>query len=274
MLKLFAKRHKRVEIQDDNILIDNLKDNIGKAIEVTTAFNLLQRTPEIKVYENDQLVRLYRMDTLHANADLTGQFLHGSVRILDNSAVMIDGIISKSAASHPAWTDKDYEAVRFQPFYLSNAEDNNEKLIGKGLFERGLHFSGIITPSNVRCICICDDCKQSFSLQHFHAGFSELQYFYSANSRETLTVPYHAIANMPVQLSKIIDLTSLYEMEGKLPKTSDGNFRYYNSFKCPHCLKPFIDFDKYKDIRPGEYYGNTLINVEPKRWADAYSGSS
>ena len=267
-LRYFRKRHNRVEIQNDNILIDNVKNNIGKAIELMPVFNLSQAIPEIKVYENDQLVRLYRMDTLHANADLTGQFLHGSVRILDNSAVMIDGIISKSAASHPVWTDKEYEAIRFQPFYLSDAEENNEKLIGKGLFERGLHFSGTVTPSNVRCVCICDDCKQSFSLRHFHAGFSELQYFYSTNSRETLIVPYNAIPNMPAQLSKTIDLATLPEMEAKLSKTSDGNYRYFNSFKCPHCLAPFIDFNNHKDIRPGEYYGNTHINDEPKRWAE------
>jgi hypothetical protein len=268
MFQLFAKRNKRVEIISGNIFIANLKDNIGEEIELLPVFNLSQTTPEIKVYENNQLVRLYRMDTLNKNSDLTGQFFHSSIRILNSSAVMIDGIISKSARSHLGNSDKDYEAVRFQPFFLSNAEKNNAELIGKGLFERGLHFSGTVTPLNVRCVCICDECKQSFSLQHFHAGFSDFQYFYSTNSKETLIVPYNAIAKMPTQLDKNIDLTILHEVEGKLPKTFDGEFRYYNSFKCPHCLTPFIDFNKYKEIRPGEYYGNTLINEKPKGWTD------
>jgi len=272
MFQLFAKRYNRVEIQGDNIFIANLKNNIGKVIELMTVFDLSQAIPEIKVYENNQLARLYRMDTLNTNSNLAGQFFHCSIRILDNSAVIIDGIISKSVTSHPIWTNKDYEAVRLQPFFLSNAKNNNSKLIGKGLFERGLHFSGTVTPSNVRCICVCDDCKQSFSLQHFHAGFSEVQYFYSTDSKETLIVPNNGIAKMPTQLQESVDLATLLEVEGKLPKTFDGNYRYYNSFKCPYCLTPFIDFNKYKDIRPGEYYGNTLINDEPKRWTDQKGG--
>jgi hypothetical protein len=99
-------------------------------------------------------------------------------------------------------------------FNLSQAipENNNTESIGKGLSERGLHFSGTVTPSNVRCICVCDSCKQSFSLQHFHAGFSDAQYFYSTNSKETLVVPYYAILNMPTQLDANINLTTLSEV--------------------------------------------------------------
>ena len=93
MFQLFAKRHKRVEIQSDNIFIANLKDNIGEEIELLTVFNLSQTTPEIKVYENNQLVRLYRMDTLNKNSNLAGQFFHSSIRILNSSAVMIDGTL-------------------------------------------------------------------------------------------------------------------------------------------------------------------------------------
>jgi hypothetical protein len=265
MLNLF-KRNKRVEFQRDSIFIDNSKKNTGKLIEIENIFSLAQPTPDIKVYENDKLLRLFHIDTLDANSDLTGQFLHSSIRILETNAVIIDGVVSKSGSSFPKWTDENYEAIRFQPFYLSNADSNNAQLIGTGLLDRGLHFSGIVTPSTVRCICICDNCKQSFSLQHFHAGFSEIQYFYSSESKETLIVPYDVIAGMPKQLQEAIDLRILCEVEGKLPKSSDGDFHYYNSFKCPHCLTPFIDFGKYRDIRPKEYYGNTLLNHAPKQW--------
>lgn len=271
MSELFNK-HERVKIQAANIFIDNSEENIGKAIEIAIVFKLTQPTPEIKVYENNQLLRLYCVDTLKSNPDLTGQFLHGSVRILENSAVMIDGIISKSDASFPSWTDEDYEAVRFQPFFLSNADSNNVKLIGKGLFDRGLHFNGTVTPTTVRCICICDNCRQSFTLQHFHAGEAEVQYFYSGESRETLIVPYNAIESMPAQLQQVVDLTALADMEKKLPGSSDGYFRYYNSFKCPYCLNAFIDFEKYKEIRPKEYYGNVLLNATPKRWTEQNAG--
>jgi hypothetical protein len=58
-----------------------------------TVFQLTQPTPELKVYENNQLIRLYRIDPLNTNSNLEGQFLHGSIRILNNSAVMIDGVL-------------------------------------------------------------------------------------------------------------------------------------------------------------------------------------
>lgn len=81
-----------------------------------------------------------------------------------------------------------------------------------------------------------------------------------------MVVPYSAIANMPTQLQEIVDLTTLKEVEDNLPKSSDGDFRYYNSFKCPHCLTPFIDFENYPEMRAKEYYGNTLLNQKPKQW--------
>lgn len=267
MFNLF-KRSKRVHIQGDKIFIDNSKGNIGVKVEIENVFTLSQPTPEIRVHENNQLVRTYQINGLKTNPDLSGQFLHSSIRILENSAVMIDGVISKSETFYPKWTDKNYEGIRFQPFFLSNADINNVQLVGKGLFDRGLHFSGTVTPGTVRCICICDNCKSSFTLQHFHAGFSEVQYFYSNESKETLIVPYTAIVNMPTQLQETIDLKVLSNVERKLPKSSDGSFHYYNSFKCPHCLTPFIDFGKYKNMRPKEYYGNVLLNNRPKQWTE------
>ncbi|HEX8609196.1 MAG TPA: hypothetical protein VF679_11205, partial [Pedobacter sp.] len=100
--------------------------------------------------------------------------------------------------------------------------------------------------------------------------FSEVQYFYSSDSKETLIVPYNAIENLPVQLQENIDDATIESIERKLPEASDnhGTFNYYNSFRCPHCLTPYIDFEKDKEIRPQEYYGNTYLNDKPKRWTD------
>jgi hypothetical protein len=267
MFGLFKKRHNRIGIIDDNIFIDNQKDNIGEPVELETVFKLTVPTPEIKVFENQNLVHTFRIDTLLTNKDLTGQFLHCSIRILSNSAVMIDGIISQSDNTFSKWTDNDYEAIRLQPFFLSDKNDNNIQLKGKGLFERGLHFRGTVTPTGVRNICICDSCNLSFTIQHFHSGFSELQYFYSTDSKETLIVPYGSIENLPTQLPETVDQSILQSIESKLPKPSgEGTFKYYNSFKCPHCLAPYIDFEKHNAIRATEYYGNTYINQNPKRW--------
>lgn len=270
MFNFFSKRNNRVEIQGNRIFIDNQNGNVGKEFEQGLVFSLTGSTPEINVYENEVPVRTFRIDPLLSNKNLAGQYLHGSIRVLSSSAVLIDGIISRSVKTFSKWTDADYEAVRFQPFFLSDKNDNNIRLIGKGLFERGLHFSGVITPSGVRSICICDNCRLSFTLQHFHAGLSEVQYFYSANSKETLIVPYNAIENLPAQLQESIEANELEILENNLPKPSnaDGMFKYYNSFKCPSCLTPFIDFKRHKEIRAHEYYGNVHINEKPRQWAD------
>ena len=181
---------------------------------------------------------------------------------------MIDGIISKSSTEFLDWKDKDYEAVRIQPFFLSNKKELNKALHGKGLFDRGLHFSGTVTPSGVRTICICDSCQLNFAIQHFHAGFAKVQYFYSSDSSETLVVPYESIENLPNQLSSPENEIVLRELESKLPKPSNnqGEFKYYNPLRCPFCYHPYIDFEKYKEIRPNEYYGNTYINQEVLAW--------
>lgn len=272
MFGLFGKKTKRVTISDCNIQINNEEGNLNLPIEIEHVFKFTQVNPEIEIFENNNLVRTFRIDTLTGNPDLSGQFLHSSIRILANSAVMIDGIISRSATTFLNWNEDGYEAVRLQPFFLSNKNVENTKLKGAGLFQRGLHFGGTITPSGVRCICICDACNASFTIQHFHAGFSEVQYFYSDDSQETLIVEYNAVKNLPMQLQTNIDPAILQVVESKLPKRvyGYGEFRYYNPFRCPHCSTTFIDFEKNKELRASEYYGNTLINRMPIRYQNPF----
>lgn len=128
----------------------------------------------------------------------------------------------------------------------------------------GLHFSGYVTALNIRAICICDECEKSFSVQHFHAGFSETQYYYSDDSKQTLLVPYGEIQNQPTQLQKEIDQSAILEIEDQLPKPTKGNgrYRYYNPFRCKHCQATYVDFSKYNGMRPNEYYGYKYINDE------------
>lgn len=256
----------QVKIQGTDIYIST--GLLKKDREVNHVFDLHEPQPTIRVFEDKKLRREYYIETLDENPDLTGQFFHSSIRVLKNRAVMIDGIISKDRNKCPDWKADNYEAIRLQPFYLSEKEQENEKLKGAGLFHRGLHFSGTVTPSGVRVICICDSCQKSFTLQHFHAGFSEAQYFYSTDSKKTLIVPYGQIENMPTQLQETIDDRTLELAEKQLPKSTNGHgsYKYYNAFRCPHCSSPFIDFEKNRDIRPNEYYGNRLINQKLQRY--------
>jgi len=68
----FNKRNKRLNIQGNDIFIDNSKNNIGEAIEIEPIFRLTQPTPEIKVYEDEELINIYKIETLYTNPNLTG----------------------------------------------------------------------------------------------------------------------------------------------------------------------------------------------------------
>jgi hypothetical protein len=258
----------RINCTENNIYISNQGENFEKSEELRTVIKFLNPSPVLNIFEDNNILLTIRIETLKENPDLTNQYLHCSIRVLPNSGVMIDGIISQSPTEFLDWTDKDYEAVRIQPFFLSNKKGLNKALEGKGLFEKGLHFSGTVTPSGVRSICICDSCQLSFTIQHFHAGFAKVQYFYSSDSSETLVVPYESLENLPYQLSSPENEIELRELESKLPKPSNnkGEFKYYNPLRCPFCYQPYIDFEKYKEIRPNEYYGNTYINQEVIAW--------
>ncbi|MFT4863037.1 MAG: hypothetical protein ACI95C_002261 [Pseudohongiellaceae bacterium] len=258
----------RIEIKENEIHIDNLAGNIGLEAEVQCVIALDKPIPELVIYETGKLIRTFLIETLDNNPNLTGQYLHCSVRVFSNSGVMIDGIISNSGSTYSDWTQSDYEAIRLQPFFLSDQNQNNLSLFGGGLFARGLHFEGTITPMGVRNICVCDSCNKSFTIQHLHGGFSNLQYFYSSDGLETLVVPYGAIVDLPTQGGGPKDAAGLVQMENKLPKPSNdmGSFNYYNPFRCPHCSAAYIDFESHKEIRPGEYYGNTYINKPTKQF--------
>ena len=253
----------RIKIEGNDIYIGKPKLFGEKSEEYLGVLTFDKPVPEIKVYENDILLKTFNIETLATNFNLAGQYFHISVRLLENDGVMIDGIISKQKDTHPNWQDNDYEAIRLQPFFLSSANPAlSESMVGKGVFERGLHYSGTVTPTTVRVICICDNCNKSFTVQHFHAGLSNSQYFYSDESKQTLIVSYGEIKNLPTQLQKTIDEEIIAEVEKELPKPTigTGSYRYYNSFCCPHCLSPYVDFQKHKQIRPNEYYGLKYIN--------------
>lgn len=249
---------KRIKVDNNNICINNLDDALRNiSFEITPVIKFNESSPEITIFEDNKIVRKFSIEPLKSNPNLNGQYLHSSIRINSNSSVQIDGIISNSSSEF----DKNGEGIRFQPFFLSDKEEENQKLKGLGMFDRGLHYSGLVSPTNVRLICSCDECKKSFGVQFFHAGFAEVQYFYSSNSKETLIVPYdNKLGPVPHQTQKDFDENLLIEIESKLPTTIDGKFEYYNSFKCPHCFADFINFRNNKELRQKEYYASYYIN--------------
>jgi hypothetical protein len=197
--------------------------------------------PQLAVHVGSARVARYVIDPVAAHPDLAGKFLHASIRLLDNYALMIDGFISPDDQD-PRSDATDAEGIRFQPIFIGAALDRNALTVGKGLFERGLHFAGTVTRGNVRACCLCDRCGGSFSLEHFHVGRTWLQYFYCERGIHTIT----AYLGAP---------------ETSLPPCSvcATRFRVLNPLRCRHCTAPYIDFERFPDMRPSEHYGCFVV---------------
>lgn len=192
-----------------------------------------------------------------------GRFLHMSVRVGPTFAVQADCIATAGEGENAQETYRSGTTVgvRFQPFMLPEFVGDTSGLVGKGLFYRGLHFSGSITPGNVSVLCLCDHCERSFRLQSFHAGFAELTYLYCSGGPHTL-VASSRIEDAPPVLGEA-DMESVARFERRLPRCDEcgGSFRYMNPLLCPHCRAPFIDFARHPREREKEYYGNHLYGA-------------
>jgi hypothetical protein len=194
-------------------------------------------------------------------------WIHISVRVHPNLACQADCLVSESEKVGETDFQKGLASgIRFQPFFLPGCKANAAELVGRGLFYRGFHFSGTITPGNVSLSCICDSCRKNFRLQSFHAGFGICGYFYSDSGLFTLIVDGN-VEGCPPAMGDV-DSEALARLETRLPKsTRDGTaFRYFNSLRCPHCKAAYIDFQKFPKEREIEYYGNYFYSEEPDRF--------
>jgi hypothetical protein len=203
----------------------------------------------------------------HALGEASG-WAHFSVRVHTNRACQADCVVTNSQQFDPeAFGRGDALGIRFQPFFLPGGAASNSELKGKGLFARGLHFNGTVTPGNTLLSCECDSCRRSFLIRSYHAGFSNSGYFYSASGKYTLTVSSY-LAGAPAALAEP-EPTALAALEAGLPVAPDGSrFAYLNPFRCPHCLVPYIDFAE-PGSRSAEYYGNYFAGSELLRYEPA-----
>lgn len=244
-----------------------VKVNGREVCTVTSSDLPCEKSPSVRVEPNGVLefVDSHGVTHKHELGPIEGWY-HFSVRVHPNLACQTDCVITESPKFDPnAFATGQAAGIRFQPFFLSGAKVKNEELKGRGLFARGLHFSGTISSGNIVLSCECDHCEKSFQIRSYHAGFSNAGYFYSGSGRHTITVS-DQIPGSPVALSEP-DLEALAILEASLPLAPDGTtFKYGNPFRCPHCSAPYIDFEAFPKDRSSEYYGNYFVGSELLRY--------
>lgn len=236
--------------------------------EVCSAFaNELpvEKNPEIELKGKNHILKLVDIEEneyVHALAWESG-FFSFSIRVSEGLTCQSDCLWGNDKnLTTERFQKGEIKGIRFQPFYLPGCEGKPENLIGRGLFYRGFHFSGTITPGNVSLSCICDHCKSNFRIQSFHAGFSNSGYMYSSSGKYTIIIPGY-IEGCPPAMGKA-EMVKVRKLEGELPLAEDGtSFKYLNPFRCPDCHEAFIDFNRYPTDRENEYYGNYFFGSEP-----------
>jgi hypothetical protein len=211
--------------------------------------------------------------TLHRHhVPASGGWLHLSVRVHPNLGCQADAVVTARPehAAGAAIGENDV-AIRFEPFFLAGS-DVPAQHPGRGLFARGLHFSGLVTPGNVLLSCECDVCGETFIARSFHAGFARSAYLYSGSGRYTMIVD-EAVEGSPVPLAAG-DPAALAALEARLPLAPDGTrFDALNAFRCPHCAAPYVDFAAFPEQRPGEYYALYLPDTPPIRFDQRGGGT-
>ena len=247
---------------------DVLTVRVGGQTVATIAAGAVPRevTPDVLLTDTATVEFEDAAGTVHRHqVPVTAGWLHLSVRVHAGLGCQADAVVTgqrEHAAGAPLG-EADV-GVRFQPFFLAGASDVPD-LTGRGLFARGLHFRGRITPSNIVLSCECDACHHTFLVRSFHAGMGEQAYLYSGSGRHTLIVDGH-VAGAPVPLAEP-DAAALASLEAALPPAPDGTrFAYRNPFRCPHCAAPYIDFAAHPGEREAEYYGLYFPDTPPIRY--------
>lgn len=217
-------------------LIKWCRQNATQRYELTGVIPLTERTPVITLFDDGEKVREYCLQT-KGDEDFTGKYFHYSVRLTLPDLPMlpiaqIDGFISDTPEKRE-FTQDDI-GYRMEGYYLSflgkPAEEAYATMRGADLPAKGLRYPGYTTPSNIRLIGICPECKKSFCFHSFAFYMGQNDVAYSDDGLYCCSI---ADCNINPD-------TWSYEEDGK-------TFRYYNSFRCPHCGEAYIDYTNHHD---------------------------
>lgn len=247
---------KPVTIKDENvILVDSaalvtyLKSHPQSlAYEFCGVIPLREKDPTIYLYEDGTKTKEYVLQTEN-DEDFTGKYFLISVRlsIHGNPAVpvaQIDGFVSDTPEERKmTMNDIGY---RFEVHFLAcggeEGKQRYEMNRGQDLPMKALKYQGYTTPSNIRLIGVCPDCGKSFCFHGYAFYMMQSDVAYSDDGLDCCEI----------QAYDIDKDTWTYETEGKV-------FRYYNSFNCPHCGTPYIDYKKHPENKVFGVSGCVLL---------------
>ena len=144
--------------------------------------------------------------------------------------MQVDGFISDTAEDKTM--DTNDIGYRMEGYFLASggvaSKKRNEDLRGQDLVMKGLKYPGYTTPSRVRLVGFCPECKKSFAFHGYAFYMIQSDVAYSDDGLDCCEIREYNIDKENWS----------YETEGKI-------FRYYNTFNCPHCKTPYIDYKKY-----------------------------
>lgn len=223
-----------INIDSESVMAALSEPTTQKQHEFTAVMPLTEKDPVIRLYEDDRLTREYCLQT-EGEEDFSGKYFHIGVRLgmLGNPPVpvaQIDGFVADTAQEREM-TAQDI-GYRMEGHFLRcggiTSKLHLERIRGQDLVAKGLKYPGYTTPSNVRLIGICQDCGKSLTFHGYAFYMMQCDAAYSDDGQDCFVIEEHI--SDPINWS--------HEQDGKI-------FRYYNSFCCPHCGAPYIDYRKF-----------------------------
>ncbi len=232
-----------VKIDGQNIYVSvsdfvdwTMGNPMGSIYERTASILLTEKEPTIVFYEDGKQVREYTLQT-EGDEDFSGKYFQISVRLASNNdgtllTSQVDGFISDTPETRKmTYGDIGY---RMEGHILRSDKGPSalhyEKMRGQDLVVKGLKYPGYTIPSGVRLVGICPDCKKSFAFHGYCFYMMQEDVAYSDDGLDVFKI----------SAQQIDKNTWSAEADGK-------TFRYYNSFCCPHCGTPYIDYKKYPE---------------------------
>ena len=230
-----------IRFEGENIYIDSAAFLEWKRSAILTpqfeqrgVLPLTKKEPVISLYEDGVKTREYCLQT-EGSENFTGKYFLISVRLGTHGSpsvpvAQIDGFISDTPEDRSMKSgDIGY---RMEGHFLACGGDAGkmryEMARGQDLPMKALKYPGYTTPSSVRLMGICPDCGKSFCFHGYAFYMGQSDVAYSDDGLDCCEI-------REFQINKE---TWVYETEGK-------TFRYYNSFNCPHCGSPYIDYKKH-----------------------------